>query len=134
MISPNPPTRQPLARPRPENEMSPAFAAGSLFIVSGVLVAVGSVLLGITLDWVAGLLTGALGLVAGLALAMLGLFAALSYDKGQPKHFNAVILLGILVALGGGGLLLGRVLGAGAGLLVLGLGSLLAGLGYARNV
>lgn len=118
-----------------EQDIPATFKSGSLIILSGLLLAVGGVLLGIALSGAWVLLTGGLGLAAGVVLGMLGLFGALSNDSSSQIRFNGTMLLGLLMALGGLGLgwYLGGLLGVGTGLLLLGLGSFTMGWGIAAD-
>ena len=105
--------------------------AGLLFLLSGLLLAGGGLVLGLGLGGFGGLLTGAVGLLAGVVLGILGLFSALSHTTNTYFRFTLPILLGTVVGVAGlaGGFFLGGMLGAGVGLVSLGLGSLLVGLG-----
>jgi len=100
-------------------------------MLGGGLVALGGVLLGIGLGsaWV--LLTGAISLPAGVVMGMPGLFGALSRSPNRRSRFNLLRLLGLLAGVGGLvlGWYLGGLAGAGAGQLLLGLGSFLTGVG-----
>lgn len=121
-------------RPDPHLEnKGVAFRAGSFAILGGILVAVGGVLVGLSLGGVWVLLTGAAGLATGLLMGMFGLFGALSRDSSTGSRFNVVRLLGLVVGLGGLALgwYLGGLVGLAAGLLLLGQGSFLTGLGLA---
>ncbi|GAB3638440.1 hypothetical protein GCM10027422_40300 [Hymenobacter arcticus] len=132
MISPLPPRTH--AQSTAEEKTPTTFKASSLIVLSGVLVAVGGILLGIALGGAWVLLTGGLGLAAGVVLGMLGLFGALSNDSRSQIRFSGIMLLGLLVALAGVvlGVSVGGLLGVGVGLLLLGLGSLVTGWGILK--
>jgi hypothetical protein len=107
-----------------------------LFFLGAVAVAVGGVLIGVSLGSWGGVAAALGGLALGLLALMAGVFGITSEGSTAKSRFNAVKLLGWLTMLGGVALggLLGGLLGVGAGLVVVGLGALLTGVGIALGI
>jgi hypothetical protein len=107
-----------------------------LFFLGAVAIAVGGVLVGVSLASWGGVAAALGGLTLGLLALMASVFGITSKGSTAKSRFNAIKLLGWLTMLGGVALggLLGGLLGAGAGLLVVGLGALLTGVGVVVGI
>ncbi len=97
-----------------------------------MLLGIGGALFGASLGGALGVAAIALSAVLGLVVVLFGLTAFVFNDTGARAHFNAITLLGILLAAGG----LAAVLGVafplampGLGLLLLAAGLIVAGIG-----
>lgn len=111
----------------------PGFDNGGLTLgIGGLLLGIGGALFGASLAGALGVAVVVLSVVLGLVVPLFGLTAFAFNDTGASAHFNAITLLGILLAGGG----LASVLGVafpvavpGLGLLLLAAGLIIAGIG-----
>lgn len=115
--------------PTPE-AITPIYQkAAGLFLLSGVLIAGGAITLALGMGNLWGIAVAFVGVAVCVWATMAGIFAGTATNQADKFRFNSLTILGILMALVGVAMWwkLGGLTGAGAGVVIFGVGTFVVG-------